>query len=111
MLKAERLELQTELANAAQPAKVIALYPGTIDRYLKTVAALVEILGRAPADANYQTVVSEFRALVDSVVVLPRPAGQGIEVEVNGKLAALIGGTAFPQARIVGGIDGSGGGT
>ncbi len=54
--------------------------------------------------------VTEFRALVDSVIVLPRPAGQGLEVEVKGKLAALIGGDAFPQARIVVGNGGSGGG-
>jgi hypothetical protein len=47
--------------------------------------------------------VPDFRALVHSVTVHPKAAREGFQVEVKGKLAALIGGTAFPQAKYSGG--------
>jgi hypothetical protein len=36
---------------------------------------------------------------VHTVIVHPRGPWQGFEVEVKGKLAALVGGELFPQAR------------
>ncbi|UCI21296.1 hypothetical protein FJ970_10185 [Mesorhizobium sp. B2-1-8] len=37
--------------------------------------------------------------LVHSVTMHPKPAQEGFEIEIKGKLAALIGGAAFPNAR------------
>jgi site-specific DNA recombinase len=36
---------------------------------------------------------------VHSVIVRPKGPWQGFEVEVKGKLAALVGGGVFPEAR------------
>jgi hypothetical protein len=47
--------------------------------------------------------VPEFRALVHSVTIHPKAEREGFQLEVKGKLAALIGGTAFPQAKYSGG--------
>jgi site-specific DNA recombinase len=43
--------------------------------------------------------VVEFRSLVHSVIVHPKGPWEGFEVEVKGKLAALVGGGIFPDAR------------
>jgi hypothetical protein len=43
------------------------------------------------------------RELVAAIVVLPTPPGAPIEVEVRGRLAALIGHEVFPAARMWGG--------
>jgi hypothetical protein len=47
--------------------------------------------------------VKSFRALVHSVTVHPNGPREGFQVEVKGKLAALIGGDAFPRAIYSGG--------
>ena len=49
--------------------------------------------------------MKSFRALVHSVTVHPNGLREGFQVEVKGKLAALIGGDAFPQAVYSGGRD------
>jgi hypothetical protein len=43
--------------------------------------------------------VADFRALVHSIIVHPKGPWQGFEVEVKRKLAALVGGGVFPEAR------------
>src|SRR5664279_902372 len=47
--------------------------------------------------------VRALRELVAAIVVLPTPPGAPIEVEVRGRLAALIGHQVFPAARMWGG--------
>ena len=44
-----------------------------------------------------------FRALVRSVTIHPNGPREGFQVEVQGKLAVLIGGEAFPRAICSGG--------
>ena len=41
--------------------------------------------------------MADFRVLVQSVTVHGRGHHQGFEIEVKGRLAALIGGNAFPE--------------
>lgn len=43
--------------------------------------------------------IQNLRGLVHSVTVHPKRAHEGFEIEVKGKLAALIGGAPFPEAR------------
>ena len=57
----------------------------------------------ASAEDDRGTLVSNFRALIHSVVIHPKGPRKGFEIEVKGKLAALIGGAVFPQARYSGG--------
>ena len=49
------------------------------------------------------TLVRSFRALVHTVTVHPNGPREGFQLEVKGKLTALIGGDAFPQAVYSGG--------
>lgn len=44
-----------------------------------------------------------FRALVHSVTIHPNGPRKGFEIEVKGKLSALVGGKVFPQAIRSGG--------
>jgi len=58
--------------------------------------------GRCPP-THRGSFVKAFRALVHSVTVHPNGPRKGFQVEVKGKLAALIGGDAFPKAVCSGG--------
>jgi len=75
-----------------------------LDQYAETVDALAASLaGHAEAKDDRGPLVRSFRALVHSVTVHPNGPREGFQVEVKGKLAALIGGDAFPQAVYSGG--------
>ena len=103
-LKEERLGVEAELAALEEAPVPIALHPATLDRYIETVNSLAETMaGHAGADDDRGSLISDFRALVHSVTVHPKAAWQGFEVEVKGKLAALVGGQVFPQAHYISG--------
>ena len=69
-----------------------------LDQYAETVDALAASLAtHAEAQDDRGPLVSGFRALVHSVTIHPNGPREGFQVEVKGKLAALIGGDAFPQ--------------
>ncbi|MER8961225.1 recombinase family protein [Mesorhizobium sp. M0701] len=102
-LKGRRIEAEAELANLEEAPSTLTVHPATIERYVKTVDELASVLAHhAEAIDDQGALVKSFRALVHSVTVHPKGARQGIEVEVKGKLAALIGGNTFPQARYAG---------
>src|SRR5258707_1238561 len=61
------------------------------------------LLEHAEAEDDRGPLVKSFRALVHSVTIHPNGPREGFQVEVKGKLAALIGGEAFPQAVYSGG--------
>jgi site-specific DNA recombinase len=91
-LKEERLRVEAELATLEEAPVPIALHPATLDRYIKTVS-------HAGAEDDRGSLIDDFRTLVHSVIVHPNGPWQGFEVEVKGKLAALVGGELFPQAH------------
>ena len=66
-------------------------------------ALATSVAERAEAEDDRGTLVKAFRPLVHSVTVHPNGPREGFQVEVKGKLAALIGGDAFPQAVYSGG--------
>jgi site-specific DNA recombinase len=99
-LTEERSRVEAELAALEETPVPIALHPATLDRYTETVNTLAETMaGHAGAEDDRGPLIADFRALVHSVVVYPMGPGQRFEVEVKGKLAALVGGGAFPEAR------------
>ncbi len=54
--------------------------------------ALAErMAGHASADDDRGTLFDDFRALVHGVAVHPKGPREGFEIEVKGKLAALLG--------------------
>jgi uncharacterized protein (DUF924 family) len=103
-LKAQRLQVEAEIAMLEEAPKIITLHPATLDRYVETLDALaVCVAEHAEAEDDRGSLVKRFRAVVHSVTVHSKGPREGFEVEVKGKLAALIGGDAFPQAVYRGG--------
>ena len=91
------LALRAELAATAEPPTVIALHPAAMTSYLRTINRLADTLSdHAIAGANRGSLVADFRALVDHVVVDAPVDGKIISVEIKGRLASLIGGRPFP---------------
>ncbi|WP_263482268.1 MULTISPECIES: zinc ribbon domain-containing protein [unclassified Mesorhizobium] len=103
-------ELKTQLSliggqfgGLDEPPSTVALHPATLQRYVKTVDGLSKALAdHATAPDDRGPLIQNFRQLVHSVTLHPKPAREGFEIEVKGKLAALIGGVAFPTARYTG---------
>src|SRR5712672_278138 len=92
-------------SHRSKAPKFIALHPATLDRYAETVDALAASLGdHDEAEDDRGPLVRSFRALVHSVTIHPNGPREGFQIEVKGKLAALIGGDPFPKA-----VRGSGG--
>ncbi|WP_349629023.1 zinc ribbon domain-containing protein [Bradyrhizobium diazoefficiens] len=99
-LKQERLRVEAELAALEEAPTPISLHPATLDRYIETVNALADtIASHTSAEDDRGPLVADFRALVHRVIVHPKGPWEGFEVEVRGKLAALVGGALFPQAH------------
>ena len=103
-LKSQVLEAERELSSLEEAPQIIALHPATIESYITTVDRLAGILSEhATAEDDRGSLVANFRALVHSATVHPKAPREGFQVEVKGKLASLIGGEAFPQAKYSGG--------
>ncbi|QGM99858.1 recombinase family protein [Methylocystis parvus] len=103
-LRGQVLEAERELSQVGETPQIIALHPATLDSYIATVDRLAAVLTEhAAAEDDRGSLVSTFRALVHGVTVHPKAPREGFQVEVKGKLAALIGGAAFPQAKYSGG--------
>ncbi|WP_367159015.1 recombinase family protein [Mesorhizobium sp.] len=99
-LKAQRLQVEAQLTGLDDPPSTVALHPATLERYIETVDTLsIALADHAIATDDRGPLIQNFRALVHSVTVHPKPAREGFEIEVKGKLAALIGGRLFPNAR------------
>ncbi|WP_246725536.1 recombinase family protein [Beijerinckia sp. L45] len=97
-LRGTRDVLREELATIEAPPKIIALHPVTMTSYLRTIDKLSESLAaHAGAEDDRGTLTADLRALVDHVVVTAPVGVKDIMVEVKGRLAALIGGTPYPE--------------
>jgi site-specific DNA recombinase len=99
-LKAQRLQIEAELAVLEEAPSMITLHPATLDRYIETVDALAVVLAdHAGAEDDRGSLVADFRALVHSVIIYPNSPRKGFDIEVKGKLAALIGGGSVSSSR------------
>lgn len=86
---------QAELAALAPPAKVVALHPQAVARYLAAIEDLAELLGRRLVDGN-EELAAALRELIASVAVHPGAAAGAPRIDVTGRLTQLIGGELFP---------------
>lgn len=106
-LRTSRDRLQAQLAAAAEPPRVIALHPTSIKRYLEDLDRLAGVIGD-DLDHGDEGIARELRKLVESVTILPAPAGKPPQVRVRGRLESLLSASEF-TGRSVGGKIGSGG--
>ncbi|HUI22393.1 MAG TPA: hypothetical protein VLZ74_15290 [Methylocella sp.] len=103
-LKTLVLQAEVELASLDEAPRIIALHPATLTQYIETVDRLAAVLAdHAQAGDDRGPLIADFRALVHGVTIHPKAPREGFQVEVKGKLAALIGGDAFFQAKYSGG--------
>ena len=101
-LRTERKRLEADLASAEKPPETVALHPTALARYRQQVEDLQKALS-SESLGDDRAPVRALRELVAAIVVLPTPPGAPIEVEVRGRLAALIGHEVYPAARMWGG--------
>jgi DNA invertase Pin-like site-specific DNA recombinase len=107
-LRAERREIEGQLEATRSRPVAITLHPGALKLYTEQLDRLQECIGSA-INAGDVKLVAAIRDLIESVTV--RRKASGVEVEITGRLNALIGDQAFPKGRVSsGGIAGSGGG-
>ena len=114
VLRAERQEVEAQLETSHAEPVPVALHPAALKRYEQQLANLHRCIGRA-VDAGDQKLVAAIRELVDTVTVRRHPTSRRVQVEIIGRLNALLGDQAFPNGRVwprelSGGISGSGGG-
>lgn len=98
-LRAERNLLEAELANADVPHNVVTLHPATVLRYREQVENLARALNDHIVEGDPEP-ANALRSLVSAIVVYPKKDDGTLEVEIKGKLAALIGADAFPNGRV-----------
>jgi hypothetical protein len=97
-LRAEKDALDCELAE--EPAPIIALHPAALARYEEQIRRLQETI-RTWIKTGQAEAAQIIRELIESVTVRRPP--DGVEVEVKGRLNALLGEEAVPNgARAVG---------
>ncbi|WP_374309978.1 recombinase family protein [Methylocella sp.] len=101
-LRAERQKLESDLACAEKPPEMVSLHPAAILRYRQQVENLNQALS-AETLGDDQEPVRALRELVAAIIVHPTQTGERLNIEVRGRLAALIGHDVFPQARMWGG--------
>ena len=96
-LAAEEARLRAELDEAPEPPRIVALHPATVARYESLLGSLEASL-TAGLQAGDMDGAAALRDLVDRVVVRPNPGRRGgVEVEVSGRLNALLGEQAYPN--------------
>ncbi len=101
-LRAERKKLEADLAAAEKPPETVALHPTAMARYRQQVEDLQAALSSARLGDDREPITA-LRELVAAIIVLPTMPGEPVQVEVRGRLAALIGQEVFPAARMWGG--------
>jgi site-specific DNA recombinase len=71
-LKAQRLQIEAELAALEEAPSIVTLHPGALDQYVETVDALaVSLADHSAAEDDRGALVASFRALVHSVTIHP----------------------------------------
>jgi site-specific DNA recombinase len=107
-LRAQKAQLEAEIAAVGDQPKVVSLHPTADKAYLEAIDRLEATLAEPGEDGREHPAIAPIRQLIDRVVVTP--AGHMLQIKVDGKLDALIGGGQYPAMVLQGGIIGSGGG-
>jgi site-specific DNA recombinase len=96
-LHEERKRIVAELETAPPPTEVITLHPVVLARYEEQLTRLQEALDRGVRAGDSES-AEAMRDLVETVTVFRDPSKSGgVEVEIVGRLTALIGEKAYPN--------------
>ena len=92
----ERVGLEESLRQLKGESNVVTLHPNVIEEYQANVEKLHAALTRNPDDQENHIA---FRNLIDSIVVHPTEYRAPYEVDVNGRLSAIMGVDLYPTVR------------
>lgn len=108
-LQSECDRLKVELAAEPVAENTIAFHPAALARYEGQLARLQETLASGAAEGDAEA-YGAIRELVESVIVRrDHERRGGVEVEITGRLSALLGGSAYPHGIREHSFSGSGG--
>jgi site-specific DNA recombinase len=102
-LRAERDRLLAEVAATPEPPKVITLHPASVKAYLADLARLDELINEDLSEGD-QGLAHAFRRVIQTVTIIPSPAGASPEIEIRGHLATLIAATFAEGSRSGGSV-------
>ena len=97
VLSTERKTLSAEFEAEPPPVNVLALHPAVLGRYAEQLGKLQDALAKG-INAGDSDGAEAIRDLVETVTVFrdsSRPGG--VEVEIAGRLTALLGAPAYPN--------------
>lgn len=98
VLSDERKTLSAELESGPPQSSVVALHPAVLERYAEQLERLQNALARS-ISAGDSEAAEAMRDLIETVTVFrdaTRPGG--VTVEIGGRLNALLGAQAYPNA-------------
>ena len=94
----QKTALLAELETQPEPEKIVGLHPAALLHYEQLVSQLNEVFGRGVTSENEEA-AEKIRELVAKVVV--RPSDDGFKIELQGRLALLMGApNVYPNMRI-----------
>ncbi|RIK92948.1 MAG: recombinase family protein [Proteobacteria bacterium] len=98
--KQELAEIKDAIAASAERPNVVTLHPAAVEKYLDDVNNLETVLAADFIHRQDQSAGQAVRALIESVIISQKQPDGSYEIELKGKLASLIGGNPYPQARL-----------
>lgn len=99
-LENERAELALEIAALGEPIKVVTLHPAALSQYRTSVEMLAVLLkNNQPGDIPGDTAAlfESLHGLIERITISAPPGERGFEIEIEGRLAALMAGPLFPS--------------
>lgn len=85
--RAERQQLEEQIGDS-DAARVITLHPSFAEAYRGAVEALTDHL--AGDEEDVRAARNAIRALIDRVVLTPRENGRGMDIDLDGRLHAMM---------------------
>ena len=96
-LHCEREDILAELAKAPAAEEVVSLHPSLLKRYEQQLESLQEALSKGIRSGDREC-AEALRDLIETVTVYRDPSSPGaVEIEVKGKLSALVSSPAYPE--------------
>jgi site-specific DNA recombinase len=96
--QAQKVALLAELEAQPEPEKIVGLHPAALRHYEKVIRQLHEVFGQGVTSENEEA-AEKIRNLVAKAIV--KPAGEGLTIELQGRLALLMGApNVYPNMRI-----------
>ncbi len=106
-LRQRKAELTAEIRGAGAPPKIVRLETAAVETYLRNLECLEAVINSDLAEGD-QTAARAVREMIETVTIMPTPAGSVPGIIVQGELGSLLGSDAAPHAASVGGAGGAG---